>query len=233
MQKQRLYPLMTFLVLVAAALACASPLGNGGGQPSSSDQVATMVASTLQALTPVSTGSETPAVSAALLPHPLYFVNNDNAGIAQVFRLEIDGKTVKQLTFEPSAVGPYDVSLIDNSVIYVTGNQLLLVNADGSGRRVLVDGGPVDSSNQFADSIRNPIFSPNGQTIAYSDKGLILYAVSTGVSNVVLENSDPATSTTTPPEIYVPEKYSPDGTKILLTVAIPNSDGILAGIYFP
>ena len=232
MQK-KFQPWMAFWVLLVSALACASPLGNGGGQPSSSDQVATMVVSTLQAFTPATTGGETPAASTGLLPHPLYFVNNDNAGIAQVFRLETDGKTVKQLTFEPSAVGPYDVSLIDNSVVYVTGNQLLLVNADGSGRRVLVDGGPVDPNNQFADSIRNPIFSPNGQTIAYSDKGLILYAVSTGVSNVVLENSDPATSTTTPPEIYVPEKYSPDGTKILLTVAIPNSDGILAGIYFP
>ena len=233
--KKKFYACMAFLVLLATALSCASPLGNGGGQPSSSDQVATMVASTLQALTPISTGGETPVAPTGLLPHTMYFVNNDNAGLAQVFRLEADGKTVKQLTFEPSAVGPYDVSMANGSVVYIAGNQLLLINADGSDRRVLVDGGPVDPNNQFVDSISSPVFSPDGQTIAYSDKGLVMYAVSTGVSNRVLENQgvDQITGATTPRELYIPEKYSPDGTKLLLTIAVPNSDGISAGIYFP
>jgi len=157
MQK-KLYPWMAFLVLLVTALACASPLGNGGGQPSSSDQVATMVASTLQALTPVSPGGETPVVSTGLLPHAMYFVNTDNAGIVQVFRLETDGKTIKQITLEPVAVGRYDVSLADGSVAYVANNQLLLINADGSGRRVLVDGGPVDPNNPIENSLHHLVF---------------------------------------------------------------------------
>ncbi len=228
--KKNFYPLIALVVLMVTALACASPLG--GGQPSSPDQVATVVAATLQALTPVTSDVETP-VPAGLLPHALYFMNNDGAGIAQVFRLGTDGETVTQLTFEPSVVGSYDVSLADGSIAYVANNQLLLINADGSGRRVLADGGPVDPNNQFITSLSSPVFSPNGDTIAYSNKGLVLYAVSTGVSNVVLQNlvTDPITGATVPGEMYLPQKYSPDGTKLLLTAAIPNSDGISSGVY--
>ena len=228
--KKIFYPQMALLVLIATALACTSPLG--GGQPSSPDQVATVVAATLQALTPVTSDVETP-VPAGLLPHAMYFINNDGAGIAQVFRLETDGETVTQLTFEPSAVGSYDVSMADGSIVYVVNNQLLLINADGSGRRMLVDGGPIDPNNPFITSLSSPVFSPNGETIAYSNKGLALYAVSTGVSNTVLEQieTDPTTGVPMIREMYIPQKYSPDGTKILLTAAIPNSDGISSGIY--
>jgi Tol biopolymer transport system component len=122
---------------------------------------------------------------------------------------------------------------VDGSVVYVSNNQLLLINADGSGRRMLVDGGPVDPNSFYANGISSPVFSPNGQTIAYHNKGLILYAVATGVSNVVLEKmvNDPLSGGLTPGELYIPQNYSPDGSKILLTVAIPNSDGISSGIY--
>jgi len=71
--KKNFYPLIALLVLMATALACASPLG--GGQPSSPDQVATVVAATFQALTPVTLDVETP-VPAGLLPHAMYFINN-------------------------------------------------------------------------------------------------------------------------------------------------------------
>jgi len=231
--KKNNYPFMALLILIITTLACALP---GGGQPSTTDDVATIVAATMQALTPASSGGESPAPTstpAGLLPHPLYFINNDGIGIAQVFRLETDGKTVIQLTFESSAVSSYDVSLVDGSVVYVSNNQLLLIKADGSGRRVLADGGPIDPNNPFITSLSSPVFSPNGQTIAYSNKGLILYAVATGVSNIALENQviDLVTGAYLPGEMYIPQKYSPDGTRILITTAIPNSDGISSGIY--
>jgi len=187
----------------------------------------------MQALTPNSPDSPTPQ-PAGILPHSLYFVNNDSAGIAQIFRLDADGKTTTQITFEPSAVGRYDVSQIDGSVVYVSNNQLLLINADGSGRRALVDGGPVDPDYQFAEGINNPTFSPDGQTIAFGHRGLVLYAVSTGVSNTVVENViGDLGGGLGPGLMYVPQRYSPDGTKILITVAIPNSDGVSSGIYYP
>ena len=221
--------LSAFLVLAIAMLACALPLG--ATPTASPDDVSTVVALTMQALTPASSTS-TPETLGPL-PHDLYYLGKDGSGLVQVFRLERDAKTQHQVTFEPSDVGNYDVSLVDGSVVYVANNQILLVNADGSNRRVLVDGGPVDPNDPIQNSISNPIFSPDAQTIAYGYKGLNLYTVSTGVSKLVLEKPipDPITGETRQGELYWPQKFSPDGTKILVTAAIPNSDGAAEMIY--
>jgi hypothetical protein len=231
--KKSFYPLLAFLALISTAFACALPFGNG--QPSG-DQVATIVAATLQALTPVTSVGETPLPEATgLLPHTFYYLGNDSSGVRQVFRIEKDGKTVKQITFEPTAVGIYDVSLIDGSVAYVANNQLLLIQADGSGRRMLVDGGPVDPDNPLENSLGNPVFSLDGQAIAYGYKGLNLYNLTTGVSNRVLEKpfTDPVSGATRQGEFYWPKKYSPDGEKLIITTGIPNSDAIFDVIYYP
>ncbi len=215
--------LAVFLVLAIAMLACALPLG--GAPTASPDGVSTVVALTMQAFTP--------ETSVGPLPHDMYYLGKDAAGLAQVFRIERDAKTQHQVTFEPSDVGNYDVSLVDGSVVYVANNQILLVNADGSGRRVLVEGGAVDPNNPIENSISNPVFSPDGQTIAYGYKGLNLYTVSSGVSKLVLEKpvTDPITGAPRQGELYWPQKFSPDGMKILVTAAIPNSDGAAEMIY--
>lgn len=228
-----------FAIIFAISLtACGLPTGSGDNptsatEPTSSgDQVATVVASTMQALTPSSPDSPT-SQPAGLLPHSLYFVNNDNAGIAQVFRLEADGKTTTQITFEPSAVSSYDVSQVDGSVVYVSNNQVLLINADGSNRRMLIDGGAIDENNPFVSRVSNPVFSPNAQTIAYGYKGLNLYAVASGVNNLVIENQikDSGGGFLFPEELYSPNKYSPDGTKLLITLGY--YEGASSAIYYP
>lgn len=240
-------PLRVFtaiIILILSILACGLPSSDGGNPtsatepPSTVDQVATVVASTMQALTPdLSNASPEPSgntSSSDLLPYALYFINNDDAGIAQVFRLERDGKSVSQITLEPSAVNSFDVSQLDGSVAYVSNNQLLFINADSSGRRVLVDGGPMNPDTVYAEGINSPVFSPDAQTIAFGHGGVVLYAVSTGVSNRVLENlTGDISGGLGPGEMYIPQQYSPDGTKILITIAIPNSDGISSGIYYP
>lgn len=226
-------PIAAFLLLTLAMIACALP---PGGSPTTPDQVATAVALTLQALTPVTDGGTTPTSvpdETSLLPHTLYFINNDSAGVSQVFRLERDGETTQPVTAEPVGVGNYDVSPTDGSVAYVANNQLLLVNADGSGRRMLADGGAIDPNNPFATSLSSPVFSPDGQTIAYSYRGLVLYNLSAGTSNTVLQEigPDPITGTDAPLRMFFPQSYSPDGRKLLITIAIPNSDGFSANLY--
>lgn len=229
-------PLIAFLVLTVVMLACALPLP--GGPAPTTDEVATAVALTMQALTPAGESTLTPTAEpepepAGLLPHTLYFMNNDSIGNAQVFRLGTDGTTVTQITSEPSAVHSYDVSTVDGSVAFVSNNQLLLIHADGSGRRLLVDGGPVDPDNPFITSLTSPVFSPDGQTIAFSKQGLVLYSLATSASNTVLEDmtTDPATGAPVPRLVFIPQLYSPDGTRILITAAIPNSDGFGHQIY--
>jgi hypothetical protein len=74
------------------------------------------------------------------------------------------------------------------------------------------------------------VFSPDGQTIAYGLRGLNLYSIIGGTSTAVLPQLVDA-STGALREMYMPKNYSPDGAKILITVAIPNSDGISSGIF--
>ena len=231
---KRSFLLLTFLVLMLSIGACTSPSQNGTEPASSEDQVATIVAGTMQALTPVVSDSPTgqPA-PAGILPHSFYYLGNDNAGLKQVFRKERDGSTTRQVTYEPTNVESYDVSLADGSVAYVSNNQLLWVDINGSGRRLLVDGGGLDVNNPFLNNITHPVFSPNGETIAYGYQGLNFYAIATGVSNRVLENDidDLGNNLLVPRELYWPEKYSPDGTKLLITLGY--YEGASAAIYYP
>ncbi|MFM8877239.1 MAG: TolB family protein, partial [Anaerolineae bacterium] len=141
--------LPALLALLLLALACANPLTSPAlEQPAN---VETMVAATLSALTSVPAPS-TPVAgdsSSSLLPRSMVYLANDTAQIMQVFRLEKDGKTVTQLTFEPSKVEEFDVSPVDGSIVFLTNHQLYLANADGSNRRLIFDAGPQDEVNPF------------------------------------------------------------------------------------
>lgn len=208
--KKAFFPLV--MVVVIVLMACTSPATDSVTQPSS-NQIGTVVAMTLQALASdvADTPTSAPEVSTSLLPRSLYYLGKDNQWISQIYRLERDGKTKIQLTFEPVNVTDYDVSLADGSVAYVVGNQLMLANADGSNRRFLANGG-------------SPVFSHDGQTLAYAHEGLNLYDLSTGTSSLVIENQLEAPQLingieqSLPIETYWPERYSTDGTKLLINL---------------
>ncbi len=219
--KKHFPPLLAFSILALAMLACSVSLVSGNPEPSQ-DDVSTAVALTSQVLTPESNGNATPGpVENTLLPHSLYFLANDNAGLVQVFRLEKDGSTHRQVTSEPVSVGNYHVSPTDGSVAYVVNNQIVLVNADGTNRRLLVDGGAVDENNPFVNGISNLIFSPDGKTLAYGHHGLNFYSLASGTSTRAIEDKlkDMGNGMMLPTELYRPEKYSPDGSKLMVTLA--------------
>jgi Tol biopolymer transport system component len=218
--KRNIQRLAILGVLTIFAAACGSAITTDESQPSSAQEVETMVAMTLQALAPEATTppSTTPDAPKSLLPHTFFYLGKDGAGYWQVFRIGTDGKTGTQLTFEETDVTDYDVSLADGRVAYVANNQLSLILADGTYPRVLVDGGPRENNYW----VTNPVFSPDGKTLAYGHKGLNLYDLSAGVSQLVVADQN---STETLPnglpfpiETYEPERYSPDGTKLLVAL---------------
>ncbi len=225
-----------FLIsLVFASLECVLPTVSIETPPNSSGQVATAVALTLQASTPpvLSTAVistvvfDTPIVTAAGLPHSLYYLGVDDQSASQVFRIERDGTKITQLTFESSGVTDYDVSPMDGSFVYESGIQLIVSNADASNRRVVVEGTPNPNNRGYF----YPVFSPDGETIAYSRAGLYLYSVSTGISRLVYE--DHPLGGTLPPEIYIPDVFSPDGTKLIIEVGHPPDSPWTGAIYSP
>src|SRR5688500_16726803 len=166
-------------------------------------------------------------------PAQLYYLGSDSAGLTQVFRIETDGVTQGQVTSEPVSVNEYDVSRVDGSIAYVANNQLLLLDADGSNRRIIADGGDIDPNNPFINTISSPVFSPDGQTLAYGHQGLRLYSFATGNSSLILENQidDVGGGLFVPRELYSPERYSPDGTKLLITLGY--YEGASSAIYYP
>jgi hypothetical protein len=234
-------PLIAFLILSMAVLACilptpaAPPPQNSATAtpPFSPGQVGTVVALTLTGMAPGPGTTPGTDGSAGLLPHSLYFLGTDSAGLTQVFRIERDGRTQHQITSEPVNVNDYDVSPIDGSVAYIANNQLLWVNPDSSNRHVIVDGGAVDPNNPFITNMSSPVFSRDGQTLAYGYKGLQFYAVSTGQSTLAIENQidDVGGGLFVPRELYSPERYSPDGTKLLITLGY--YEGASAAVYYP
>ena len=232
--KKRVHSMFAFLILVLIMTACDVPSIGNDAPASSPDELSTVVALTFQALTPTGEPvTETPELISGtdLLPHSLYYQAADGTGLTQIFRMEKDGTTVKQVTSEPVNVGNYGVSPVDGSVAYVVNNHLTLVNADGTGRRLLVDGGAVDESS--LNNITNPVFSLDGQMLAYGYQGLNFYSLSSGVSERVVENKidDMGNGVLLPAELYRPEKYSPDGSKLLVTIGL--WEGATAAVYDP
>jgi hypothetical protein len=204
-------------ILIAIVAACASPIPMDETQPSF-NQMETAVAMTFQALAPEATNLATrvPEGQASLLSHSLYFLGNDNLAVSQIYRVERDGVTKTQLTFEPTNVWDYDVSAANGDLAYEVNNQLVLINADGSNRRVLIQGNPDPEIRAFY----NPVFSPDGGTLAFAYGGLNLFSMSAGTSSLVLTDqmTDIGDGTILPVETYAPESYSPDGTKLLVAL---------------
>ncbi len=215
---------LPFLLLLI--LACANPLLPAGQSPAN---VETIVASTLSALTASPSGDaaapSTPQPDSAtsnLLPHPIYYLAPDGAQLLQIFRLEPDGKTTSQITSEAVGVEDFDVSESDGSIVYLSNHQLFLVDARGGNRRMIFDAGAQNEINPFATRINSMVFSPDGQTIAFGHKGLNFYSVATGEVKRVLEDqvddSQASAGFLFPKELYWPEMYFPNGSKLILTL---------------
>jgi hypothetical protein len=206
-----LQAVVVLTMLAVAIVACASPTPTVVIPPSSSDQGATVAPELTEAPT------HEPQTTLNLLPHRLYFLARDDQGINQIFRLERDGKTRAQLTFESADVTDYAVSMTDGRIAFEVNNQLVLINADGSDRRILVEG----SLDPGIPESYHPVFSPDGRTLAFGQDGLNLYDLSSGVSKLVIEDQygEPLPDgARLPIELYWPEEYSPDGKKLLVAL---------------
>src|SRR5688500_9887947 len=133
-------PFAAFLALAILILACAVPLPQvpptlttGTTIPPASpnpNDLGTTVAGTLTAsvstpgagspttTAPTARGTIAATISAtaptdgstASLPGTFYYLAPDSAGLLQVFRLERDGTTQRQITSESASVSDYDVS---------------------------------------------------------------------------------------------------------------------------
>lgn len=194
--------------------------------------LATITAIPLQTFTPkhtqfpTSTQTQTPTPTqteaSSLLPHSLYFLGGPWEK-KQVWRMEADGTTRTQLTEEVD-VGYFDVSSIDGSIAFVSNNQLLLMDSNGENRRLIADDSQLPEEYRGTyehGTVEYPVFSPDGQILAYALDGLHLYNIATGEDKHVLTNMGNLLGTpyVFSKELYSPASWSPDGSKLLFTMS--------------
>jgi len=154
-----------------------------------------------------------------VLPHSVYYLSGLR-GDYQVWRMETDGTTTTQLTDEELGVDDFSVSKADSSLAFTSNNQLFLVDGDGQNRRLVADGSQVKWTEDYAfrGFVESPVFSPDGQTLAYAFDGLHLYNVASGQDEHVLTNLGNLLGETFvfSKENYGPGPWSPDGQKLLI-----------------
>lgn len=160
---------------------------------------------------------------AKLLPHTLYYLAGPREQ-SQVWRLEADGSAKAQITTEEAGVQEFAVSPADGSLALVSNNQLFLVDGRGENRRLIADDSQVDQNIEdyaFRSLVGSPVFSTDGQTLAYAFDGLHLYDISKGKDEHVLTNLGnlQGESFVFSRESYSPGPWSPDGHKLLIIMS--------------
>jgi hypothetical protein len=224
--KRSLFSIAAVLVLsLAACLPNALEASEG---LSYEDEVATIVAATLSA--ELSKGaaaqddSEVILSTPSLLPSSVYFLSNNAEGFQQIWRLEADGTTLNAVSPATLDVSSFDVSPTDGSLAYVSDNRLYLSDEYGEEARILIDASSADESAEdyyYRGRISSPRFSPDGGRLAFAMNGLQLLELSSGRSQLVLENqlNDAGSGSVFPEQLYFPESWSPNGSKVLVSIS--------------
>jgi hypothetical protein len=170
-----------------------------------------------------------PPPAAALLPAPVYLLDG-----GQIWRLERDGQTRRQITFEASDIYDFDVGATDNALAYALGDgeERTIVLLDASGRNELIRG-----------PVWGPQIAPAGEPIAFQIEeptdGLPsarAQALGNGVWLIdraggqprLLQASEPISADGNLIESarqYSPRAWSPDGTRLLMGVYFPVGEG--------
>ena len=121
----------------------------------------------------------------------------------------------------------FDINPIDNTLAYILDRQLIFLDPTTGNRQILAQG----TENTPP---RNPLFSPDGNLLAYSMGGIHLIDLSIMNDRIVLANN----TNIAPSQFrsYFPRSWSPDNQKLSLTIGyyewggsgiLSTSDGIL------
>lgn len=224
------------LALAVVLFGCTLPTQNATGN-TSQEMIATSVAATQAAQADETTGEEIPADAPegpTLLPHSLYFLTDAGGDTFQVWMVDASGSNPVQITSEPDGIDSFAVSPVDGRVAYITNNQLVVLNHDGVGRSVLVDGSGLiaeSDSYYYTQRISGVSWSPDGSLLAYGQDGLHIYSFATSTDSHIIANDINYVDGggAFPNMLYSPLEWSPDGSQMLVNISF--IEGGSLGVY--
>jgi hypothetical protein len=167
------------------------------------------------------------------LPAPLYFVAFADG---QVWRLERDGQTLTQITFEASPIIAYDLAPNGSDLVY-------LFQGDGQQVVAIIEGG--ERREMLYGDLAHPLFGPDGQQIYVRindpEPGLIIgqetapagiytQFITGGRPSLVLADRPAADSTNI--ATVSPLTFTPAGNLLLLVTDMPSYNQAI-GIFDP
>ena len=165
--------------------------------------------STMEATTPPSTG----------LPAQLFYLDE-----GQIWKLKQDGQKTTQITQESISVDAFDFNPQSQKLVFLSGNQLFLVDAEGHEREILVEGQPLPPLNDdtiqltfpedSVNAIHSPLWSQDGSQIAFIADGLQVLDLSTNQTQTIWRNS---IDSSTPVIVDRLLSWSPDGNFFLVS----------------
>ncbi|MEJ2759084.1 MAG: hypothetical protein P8046_11440, partial [Anaerolineales bacterium] len=150
--------------------------------------------------------------------------------------IDASGSGLAKLTTEPEGVDDYAVSPAEGRIAYITNNQLVVLNSDGVGRTVLVDGSGLIAESEtyyYTQQIRGLSWSPDGSLLSYGQDGLHVYDFTTSTDTHVIPNDLDYRSGNLifPNMLYSPLEWSADGNLMLVNIGFYEAGTL--GIYKP
>ncbi|MFN2216131.1 MAG: NBR1-Ig-like domain-containing protein [Anaerolineales bacterium] len=144
----------------------------------------------------------------SILPAPIYFLRGERSA-SQIWKMEREGITLTQLTQENGGISRFDVNPVDGRLVYIVDYQVIIYDPSTGERQVLVQG-------TESDQPVNPLFSPDGNLLAYAKNGIHVIDLNSGDDRLVLANN----SNSAPSQFraYFPRSWSPDSQLLSLTI---------------
>lgn len=183
----------------------------------SAEEIAAAMASPTPETVNEATGEQPSTVTLqSSLPAPVYFLS-DASGTSQVWRLETDGYTTRQITFEDYPVTSFDISQVYDNLAFVSNNDLILTDKSGEYRWMIEDG-ETFAPNSVEDAQRKAItdvhFSPDGR-LTYALNGVHVYSSANDKEILLVENRNIGTDEAV---IYRPLTFSPGGNNLYIQI---------------
>jgi hypothetical protein len=153
-------------------------------------------------------------------PRVTYFIAEDGTGIDQVYQLVLGVHSEpRQITQAASDVITFGAAYDGLGIAYISDGELVIQAVDSDASEVLA---PIAATQFFS----GPVFSPDGQYLAYADNGVWIMDLGTRETELVLENVplEEMASNAAEFRIYVPEMFVMDengmAEKLIVDVGI-------------